>query len=150
MRGRGGSPNGDMVDWRSAQVDNARLGVSRSIEGYVRKVEGEVNVQHPARVWVERQENKSVVNEPERLPTTCECGHHQLQIVNGWKQGIWVAAEGASWGTADSSRHPQQVCRGLVQLLLREQVDSEEAQWLAKQIGSRLAPGWGATWTERG
>ena len=37
-----------------------------------------------------------------------------------------------------------------MQLLLREQVDSEEAQWLAKQIGSRLPPGWGATWTERG
>ena len=32
----------------------------------------------------------------------------------------------------------------------REQVDSEEAQWLSKQIGSRLPPGWGATWTERG
>ena len=60
------------------------------------------------------------------------------------------AAEGASWRTADPSRYPQQVCRGLVQLLLREQVDSEEAQWLAKQIGSRLPPGWGATWTERG
>ncbi len=37
-----------------------------------------------------------------------------------------------------------------MQLLLREQVNSEEAQWLAKQIGSRLPPGWGATWTERG
>jgi hypothetical protein len=140
----------DMVDWRSAQVGSARLGVSRSIEGYARKLEGEVNVQHPARIWVERQENKSVVNEPERLPTTGECGHHLLQIVTGWKQGIGVAAEGASWRTADPSRYPQQVCRGLVQLLLCEQVDSEEAQWLAKQIGSRLPPGWGATWTERG
>ena len=59
-----------MVDWRSAQVGSARLGVSRSIEGYARKLEGEVNVQHPARIWVERQENKPVVNEPERLPTT--------------------------------------------------------------------------------
>ncbi|MFN9898918.1 MAG: hypothetical protein ACK55Z_09040, partial [bacterium] len=29
-------------------------------------------------------------------------------------------------------------------------MDSEEAQWLAKQVGSRLPPGWGATWTERG
>ena len=47
-------------------------------------------------------------------------------------------------------QYPQQVCRGLVQLLLRKQVDSEEAQRLAKQIGSRLPPGWGATWTERG
>ena len=59
----------DMVDWRSAQVGIARLGVSRSIEGYARKLEGEVNVHHPARIWVELQENKSVVNEPERLPT---------------------------------------------------------------------------------
>ena len=75
-----------------------------------RKLEGEVNVQHPARIWVERQENKSVVNEPERLPTTGECGHHLLQIVKGWKQGIGVAAEGASWRTADPSRYPQQVC----------------------------------------
>ena len=91
-----------------------------------------------------------MVNEPERLPTTSECGHHLLQIVKGRKQGIGVAAEGASWRTADPSRYPQQVCRGLVQLLLRKQVDSEEAQWLAKQIGSRLPPGWGATWTERG
>ena len=69
-------------------MDSVRLGVSRSIEGYARKLEGEVNVQHPARVWVELQENKSVVNEPERLPTTGECGHHLLQIVKGWKQGI--------------------------------------------------------------
>jgi hypothetical protein len=52
-----------------------------------RKLEGEVNVQHPARIWVERQENKSVMNEPERLPTTSECGHHLLQIVKGLKQG---------------------------------------------------------------
>jgi hypothetical protein len=91
-----------------------------------------------------------VVNESERLPTTSECGHHLLQIVKGRKQGIGVAAQGARWRTADPSRYPQQVCRGLAQLLLREQVDIEEAQWLAKQIGSRLPPGWGATWTERG
>ena len=83
----------------------------------------------------------SVVNEPERLPTTSECGHHLLQIVKGRKQGIGVAAEGARWRTADPSRYPQQVCRGLAQLLLREQVDIEEAQWLAKQIGSRLRRG---------
>ena len=42
------------------------------------------------------------------------------------------------------------MCRGLAQLLSCEQVNSEEAQWLAKQVGSRLPPGWGATWTERG
>ncbi len=97
-------------------MDSVRLGVSRSIEGYARKLEGEVNVQHPARIWAERQENKSVVNEPERLPTTGECGHHLLQIVTGWNQGIGVADEGASWRTADPSRNPQQVCRDLVQL----------------------------------
>ena len=91
-----------------------------------------------------------MVNEPERLLTTSECGHNLLQIVKGQKQGIGVAAEGARWRTADPSRYQQQVCRGLAQLLLREQVDSEEAQWMAKQIGSRLPPGWGATWTERG
>jgi hypothetical protein len=140
----------DMVDWRSAQVGSARLGVSRSIEGYTRKLEGEVNVQHPARIWVERQENKSVVNEPERLPTTSECGRHLLRIVKGLKQGTGAAAEEASWRTADPSRYPQQVCRGLAQLLSCAQVNSEEAQWLAKQVGSRLPPGWGATWTERG
>jgi hypothetical protein len=139
-----------MVDWRSAHVDSARLGVSRSIEGYARKLEGEVSLQHPARIWVERQGNKSVVNEPERLPTTSECGHHLLQIVRGLKQGTEAAAEGAGWRTADPSRYPEQVCRGLAQLLSREQVNSEEAQWLAKQVGSRLPPGWEATWTERG
>ena len=109
------------------------ISVSRSIEGYARKLEGEVNGQHPARIWVEPQENKSVVDEPERLPTTSECRHHLLQIVTGWKQGIGGAAEEASWRIADPSRYPKQVCRGLVQLLLREQVNSEEAQWLAKQ-----------------
>ena len=109
-----------------------------------------MNLQHPARIWVERQENKSVVHEPERLPTTSECGHHLLQIVMGLKQGTEAAAEEAGWRAADPSRYPQRVCRGLAQLLSREQVNSEEAQWLAKQVGSRLSPGWGSMWTERG
>jgi hypothetical protein len=109
-----------------------------------------VNWQHPARNWVERQENKSVVHEPERLPTTSECGHHLLQIVMGLKQGTEAAAEEAGWRAADPSRYPQRVCRGLAQLLSREQVNSEEAQWLAKKVGSRLPPGWGAMWKERG
>ncbi len=74
-----------MVDWGSAQEGSARSGVSRSIEGYARKMEGEVNVRHPARLWVERQENKPVTNESERLPTTSEFGHHLLRIVTGWK-----------------------------------------------------------------
>ena len=46
----------DMVDWRSAHVGSARLGISRSIEGYTRKLDGEVSQQHPARAWVEQQE----------------------------------------------------------------------------------------------
>jgi hypothetical protein len=50
----------DMVDWRSAHVCSARLGISRSIEGYTRKLEGEVSRQHPARPWVEQQEQKPV------------------------------------------------------------------------------------------
>ena len=116
--------------FRGLSESAARLGVSRSIEGYARKLEGEVNGQHPARIWVERQENKSVVDEPGRLPTASECGHQLLKGVTGWKQGIGGAAEEASWRIADPSRYPQQVCRGLVQLLLREQVNSEEAQWL--------------------
>jgi hypothetical protein len=29
-------------------------------------------------------------------------------------------------------------------------VDSEGARWLARQIGDRLPPGWGAVWRERG
>jgi hypothetical protein len=49
----------DMVDWRSAHVGNTRLGVSRSIEGYTETLKGEVHQQHPARTWVERQEQKS-------------------------------------------------------------------------------------------
>ncbi len=109
-----------------------------------------MNLQHPARIWVEWQENKSVVHEPERLQTTSECGHHLLQIVMGLKQGTEAAAEEAGWRAADPSRYPQRVCRGLAQLLSREQVNSEEAQWLAKQVGSRLPPGWEAMWTERG
>jgi hypothetical protein len=64
----------DMVDWRSAHVGSARLGVSRSIEGYTQKLEGEVDRQHPARTWVERQEQKSVVHELEQIPTPSECG----------------------------------------------------------------------------
>jgi hypothetical protein len=29
-------------------------------------------------------------------------------------------------------------------------VDSEGARWLARQIGGRLPPGWGAVWRKRG
>ena len=63
----------DMVDWRSAHVGNTRLGVSRSIEGYTETLKGEVHQQHPARTWVERQEQKTGGHEPERIPTTREC-----------------------------------------------------------------------------
>jgi hypothetical protein len=60
----------DMVDWRSAQVGNAKLGVSRSIEGYAKTVESEVSQQHPARTWVERQERKSREYQLGQPPTT--------------------------------------------------------------------------------
>jgi hypothetical protein len=43
-------------------VATSKLGVSRGIEGYTKKLEGEVNRQHPARVWVERKERKSAAN----------------------------------------------------------------------------------------
>jgi hypothetical protein len=140
----------DMVDWRSAHVGSTRLGVSRSIEGYTQKLEGEVHRQHPARTWVERQEQKSRGHEPEQIPTTSECGHHLLQIVTKLKQGADAAAEEAGWKAADPSRYPQQVCRGLARLLSQGKVDSEGAQWLARHIGGRLPPGWGAVWMERG
>ena len=77
----------DMVDWRSAQVRSARLGVSLSIEGYAKTLESEVSQQHPARTWVERQEGKSRGHKLEQLPTTSECGHHLLQMIMQLKQG---------------------------------------------------------------
>jgi len=126
------------------------LGISRSIEGYTKKLEGEVHRQHPARIWVEWQEQKSRGHEPEQIPTTSECGHHLLQIVTNLKQGADAAAEEAGWKAADPRRYPQQVCRGLARLLSQGKVDSEDAQWLARHIGGRLPPGWGAVWLERG
>ena len=130
----------DMVDWRSAHVGSTRLGVSRSIEGYTQKLEGEVNQQHPARTWVERQEQKSGGHEPEQIPTS-ECGHHLLQIDTKLKQGADAAAEEAGWKAADPSRYPQQVCRGLARLLSQGKVDNEGAQWLARQIGGSFPQG---------
>jgi hypothetical protein len=132
----------DMVDWRSTHVGSDRLGVSQSIQGYARNLEGEMNVQHPARIWVDWQENKSGVNEPERLPTTSECGHHLLQIVKGLKQGTGAAAEGANWRTADPSRYPKQVCRGLEQLLSCEQVNSAVARQLTPMISKFIRAQW--------
>ena len=98
----------DMVDWRSAHVGNTRLGVSRSIEGYTETLKGEVHQQHPARTWVERQEQKSGGHEPERIPTTRECEHHRW-----WSQRAEEATGEAGWKAADPSRYPQQMCRGL-------------------------------------
>jgi hypothetical protein len=118
----------DMVDWRSAHVGSVRLGVSRSIEGYTQKLEGEVHRQHPIRTWVEWQEQKSKGHEPEKMPTTSECGHHLLQIVTNLTQGADAATEEAGWKAADPSRYPQQVCRGLARLLSQGKVDSEGAQ----------------------
>jgi hypothetical protein len=140
----------DMVDWRSAHVGSARLGASRSIEGYAQKLEGEVSQQHPARTWVERQEEKSGGHELEQLPTTSECGHDLLQMIIKVKQGVDAVTEEEGWKAADPSRYPQQVCRGLARLLSQGRVDSEGARWLARQIGGRLPPGWGAVWMERG
>jgi len=97
----------DMVDWRSAHVGNTRLGVSRSVEGYTKTLEGEVHRQHPARTWVERQEQKSRGHETEQVPTTSECEHHLLQMVTNLKQGEEAAAEEAGWKAADPSRYPQ-------------------------------------------
>ena len=71
----------DLVDWRSAHVGNARLGVSRSIAGYAQQLEGEVSQQHPGRTWVERQEGKSEGHPLKQPPTTSECGHNLLQMV---------------------------------------------------------------------
>jgi hypothetical protein len=130
-----------MVDWRSAQVGNTRLGVSRSIEGYTRKLESEVGQQHPARAWVERQEEKPVAHELEQILTPSECGRQRLQMVTKLKQGATAASEEVGWRAADPSRYPQQVCRGLAQLLSKGKVTSERARWLARQIGGRLPPG---------
>ena len=106
--------------------------------------------QHPARIWVERQEEKSGGHELEPLPTTSECGHHLLQMIIKLKQGVYAVTEEEGWKAADPSRYPQQVCRGLARLLSQKKVDSEGARWLARQIGGRLPPGWGAVWMERG
>ena len=79
MKGPEGSPSGGSI-WltggrRMSAAPDWEL-VSRSIEGYTQKLEGEVNRQHPARTWVERQEQKSGGHEPEQIPTTSECEHH--------------------------------------------------------------------------
>ena len=66
--------------------------------------------------------------------------HHLLQIVTKLKQGADAAAEEAGWKADDPSRYQQQMCRGLAQLLSQGKVDSESAQWLAKQIGGRFSP----------
>ena len=131
----------DMVDWRAAHVGSAKLGIRRSVEGYMHKLEDEVNLQHPARTCVERQEEKSAVHEPEQIPTTSECERHMLRIVTKLRQETTVAAEEARWRAADPSGYLQQVCRGLARLLSHGRVNSEGAQWLAKHIGSKLPTG---------
>ena len=91
----------DMVDWRSVHVGNTRLGVSRSIEGYTKTLEGEVHRQHPARTWVERQEQKSRGHEPEQIPTTSECappvadGHKPETGRGGSSGGGWMEGGGS-------------------------------------------------------
>jgi hypothetical protein len=91
-----------------------------------------------------------VAHELEHILTPSECGHHLLQMVTKLKQGAVAASEEDGWRAADPSRYPQQVCRGLAQLLLHGKVTSEGARWLARQIGDRLPPGWGGVWIERG
>jgi hypothetical protein len=139
-----------MVDWRSGNVGSAQLGVSRGIEGYTKKLEGEVNRQHPARAWVERQERKSAAKESERMLTPHECANQLLQLVTGLQQDATEAAMKIGWRAADPSRYPQHVCRGLAGLLSHGEVSCESAQWLAKQVGNRLPPGWGAVWMDKG
>jgi hypothetical protein len=94
----------DMVDWRSANVGSAQSGDSRSIESHTKKLEGEVHRQHPARVWVERQERKSPAKEPERTTTTHECASQLSQLVVATGGGR--AATEIDWRAADPSRHP--------------------------------------------
>jgi hypothetical protein len=113
-------------------------------------MEGEVSQQHPGRTWVERQEGTSEGHPLKQPPTTSECGHNLLQIVIKRKQGVDAETEEEGWEADDPSRYPQQVCRGLAQLLSQSHVDSESARWLARQIEGRLPPGWGAVWRERG
>ena len=71
-------------------------------------------------------------------------------MVTKLQQGADAAAEEVGWRAADPSRYPQHVCRGLARLLSHGKVTSEGARWLAKQIGGRLPPRWGAVWMERG
>ncbi len=91
--------------------------MSLSIEGYTETLKGEVHQQHPARTWVDRQEQKSGGHEPERIPTTRECEHHLLQMVTNLEQGSEEATGEAGWKEEDPSRYPQQMCRGLARLL---------------------------------
>ena len=114
----------DMVDWkhthwRSANVGSAQSGVSRSIEGHTKKLESEVHRQHPARVWVERQERKSQAKEPERTTTTHECTSHLLQLVGGFRQEVTRATTEIDWRAADPAGT------------------------------DRLPPGWGPVWIDK-
>jgi hypothetical protein len=86
----------DMVDWRSANVGSVQLGDSRGIESHTKKLEGEVNRQHPARVWVERQERESAAKKPEWTTTTHECTSQLSQLVTGLQQDATEAAKGCS------------------------------------------------------
>ena len=91
-----------------------------------------------------------MAHELEQMPTPSECGHHLCQVVTKLQQGADASAEEVGWRAADPNRYPQHVYRGLTRLLSHGTVTSEGARWLAKQIGDRLPPGWGAVWMERG
>jgi hypothetical protein len=101
----------DMVDWKSANVGSAQSGVSRSIEGHTKKLEGEVHRQHPARVWVERKERKPPAKEPERTSTTHACASQLSQLANELHQDVTGTATEIDWRAADPSRNPKNVCR---------------------------------------
>ena len=101
---------------------------SRSIEGHTTKLKSEVHRQHPACVWVERQELKPPVKEPEQMSTTHECASQLSQLVSELQQDMTGTAKEIDWRAADPSRHPQNECRGLARLLLHGEVSYESAR----------------------
>ena len=126
----------DMVDWRAANIRDASLSFSRSLD--------------PARAWVERQERAPTANMSLPAPTAHECANHLAQLATELRQEAVATAMDSNWRIADPSKYLQQVCRELARLLSRAEVRGESARLLAKHIGDRLPPGWGAVWTDKG
>jgi len=126
----------DMVDWRAANIRDASLSISRSLD--------------PARAWVERQERAPTANMSLPAPTAHECANHLAQLATELRQEAVATAMDSNWRIADPSKYLQQVCRELARLLSRAEVRGESARLLAKHIGDRLPPGWGAVWIDKG